>query len=344
MNTDNPLFAIGDIVISSPTVMAPMAGITDAPFRRMIRQTGCALVCTEMLSANALYQNSGKTLQMMDHTADEKPVSVQIFGAKPHMMAKAASMVEQAGADIVDINFGCSVKKVMKTGAGAALMKDLSAAGAVIAAVRQAVSVPVTIKIRTGWDDSGKDALALSQMAQDLGVDAVCVHPRTVQQRFSGTADWTVIGRVKDRVSIPVIGNGDIRHAADALEMMGQTGCDAVMVGRAAMGNPWIFEQIRALLQGRPAPEPDLEMRFCAMRNYANLMCGVYGEVHACRLMRSRLGWLLKGLPQASAFRQAVTQVSALDEVCTLLDKYQRLLSEDFRSTRASTNSMIKSA
>lgn len=344
MNTENLSFAVGDISISPPTVMAPMAGITDAPFRRMIRQNGCALVCTEMLSANALYQNSGKTLQMMDHAVDEKPVSVQIFGAKPHMMAAAAAMVEQAGADIVDINFGCSVKKVMKTGAGAALMKDLNAAGAVIAAVRQAVSVPVTIKIRTGWDDSGKDALALSQMARDLGVDAVCVHPRTVQQRFSGTADWSVIGRVKDRVSIPVIGNGDIRHAADALEMMRQTGCDAVMVGRAAMGNPWIFAQIRALFQGRPAPEPDLEMRFCAMRNYANLMCSVYGEVHACRLMRSRLGWLLKGLPRASAFRQAVTQITGLDEVCALLDGYQRLLSEDFRSTRASTNSMIKSA
>jgi tRNA-dihydrouridine synthase B len=343
MNSKDPAFVISTARISPPTVMAPMAGITDAPFRRMVKQNHCGLVCSEMISASGLYQNSGKTVQMMDHGVAEKPISVQIFGAKPHLMAYAASMAEQAGADILDINFGCSVKKVVKTGAGAALMKDVKAARTVIAAVRSAVTIPLTIKIRSGWDPSGREALALAQSAQDLGVDAVCVHPRTAPQGFSGSADWSVISGIKQRLSIPVIGNGDIRSAADALEMMAQTGCDGVMIGRAAMANPWIFEQIRAMLAGRPAAEADLGMRFAAMRTYAAQMCACYGEAHACRLMRSRLGWLLKGLARASAFRQAVTRVSTMDEVSGLLADYELLLSGDLRSTD-STNPTIKSA
>lgn len=332
MNPERQIFAVKTVEISPPTVMAPMAGVTDAPFRRMVKQNHCGLVCSEMISSNGLCQNSGKTVQMVHHSISEKPLSIQIFGAKPDYMARAASMVEEAGADILDINFGCSVKKVVKTGAGAALMKDLKAAAAVIKAVRRAVAVPLTIKIRTGWEPSGNEAVALCQMAQDLGVDAVCVHPRTAGQGFSGHADWSVIRRVRQHVSIPVIGNGDIVNAEDAVAMMKRTGCDGVMIGRGAMVNPLIFAQVRALLQGLAVPKEDTAQRFAAIRTYAGQMSEFYGEDHACRLMRSRLGWLLKGMPRASWFRSAAACLKSIAETHALLKDYEQQLADGFRT------------
>lgn len=320
------VFHIGALRLCPPTVMAPMAGVTDTPFRSLVKQTGCGLVCSEMISANGLCQGTQKTLDMLKHRESEKPLSLQIFGAKPQNMARAAKIARQAGADIIDINFGCSVKKIIKTGAGVALMKDRQRARDVIAAVRDAVPVPVTIKIRSGWDASGLDALELAEMAQDLGVDAVVVHPRTARQKFSGTADWGVIAAVKRALSIPVIGNGDIWRPQDALEMLGRTGCDAVMIGRAAVGNPWIFSQVRDLMAGRPIAEPDLETRFSAIRGYVADMVACYGETHGCRIMRSRLGWLLKGLPEAGRFRRAVTGISTPADAGALLRDYQQRL------------------
>jgi nifR3 family TIM-barrel protein len=343
MSPEKKVLTIRDVEIYPPTVMAPMAGVTDAPFRRMIKQNQCGLVCSEMISSNALCQNSEKTVQMMHHLPCEKPISVQIFGAKPEYMAKAADMVQQTGADIIDINFGCSVKKVVKTGAGAALMKDFKAAASVIKAVRNAVSIPLTIKIRSGWEPSGDDAVALAEMAEDLGVDAICVHPRTARQGFSGHADWSVIKRVRQRVSIAVIGNGDIVDAQDALEMVDLTGCHGVMVGRAAMTNPLIFAQILALFEKGPLPEQSLAARFAAVRNYAEQMFEVYGEDHACRLMRSRLGWLLKGMDHASGFRRAATRLKSIDETRELIGAYEQQLADGF-STNDSTKSIIKSA
>ncbi|MCF8094324.1 MAG: tRNA dihydrouridine synthase DusB, partial [Desulfobacteraceae bacterium] len=311
--------------------------------RKMIKQRGCGLVCSEMISANGLCHGSEKTIQMMGHAHSEKPFSLQISGAKPKNMATAALMAKQAGADIIDINCGCAVKKVVKTGAGAALMKEIKAAEKIFKAVRQAVDIPVTVKMRSGWDPSGEDALAIAKVAQECGIDAVTIHPRTVRQKFSGKAKWSIIAEVKQALSIPVIGNGDIRTPEDALEMMRQTGCDAVMIGKAALGDPWIFSGIRAGLAGACIEAPDLAMRFSAIKGYVSDMIACYGETHACRIMRSRLGWLLKGLPEASRWREAITGIATAADAYTILEDYLfRLQAEnksEIRNTNIKTNS-----
>jgi nifR3 family TIM-barrel protein len=233
------------ILHDNPTILAPLAGITNLPFRRIAKRGGAGIVCSEMISANGLVHRSQKTYQMLDTHPDEKPLSVQIFGSDPAIMAEAAKIVEASGsADILDINFGCSVRKILKSGAGAALMKIPDKARAILKAVRNAIRIPLTIKIRSGWDASGKDAMLISQIAQDCGVDAIAVHPRTASQGFSGKADWAIIAEVRKSVSIPVIGNGDIVSPEDAIRMTDMSGCDAVMIGRAAIGNPYIFSQI----------------------------------------------------------------------------------------------------
>ena len=241
---------IGRLILENQTILAPLAGITNLPFRLIARRAGCALVCSEMISANGLVRNSPKTIRMLASTPAEKPLAIQIFGSEPAMMAEAAAMVASSGADIVDINFGCSVKKIVKTGAGVALMRELPQATALIRAVRRAVEIPFTIKIRSGWEKSGQQAFELARVAQECGVDAIAVHPRTASQGFGGEADWPLIAAIKKTVSIPVIGNGDIFCADDALRMLMETGCDFVMIGRAAVGNPWIFKQVDARLKG----------------------------------------------------------------------------------------------
>ena len=300
---------IGGIRLENPMVLAPLAGITNLPFRLLAKSAGCALVYSEMISANGLVHGSKKTLAMLATDPAEHPVAMQIFGADPSIMAEAARIVEAAGADILDINFGCAVKKVVKTGAGAALMRDLPRAEAVLCAVREAVTIPLTIKIRTGWDASGDQAYALCRAAEDCGVDAVAVHPRTAGQGFAGRADWSIIAGVKRQTKLPVIGNGDIAAAEDALSMLKQTGCDAVMVGRAAIGDPLIFRQIVDVLAGA-APRPATETeRIQLMVRYLDHSVAHIGEANACRIMRSRLGWFVKGLPGASRFRGAITRL-----------------------------------
>ncbi len=320
---------IGSLCLKHITVLAPLAGITNLPFRRMVKEAGCGLVCSEMISANALSYGSKKTINMMQTHAAERPVSIQIFGADPDLMAHAADMAQAAGADIIDINFGCSVKKILKSGAGAALMKDAEKSRRILSAVRNRISIPLTVKIRSGWDPSGKDALLISQIARDCGVDAVTVHPRTATQGFSGKADWALIRQVKDTISLPVIGNGDIAVPEDARDMLAQTGCDAVMVGRAAMGNPWIFSQIHDLLATGRYEEVTMEERFCFMKKYAAASVEYIDEIHACRMMRSRLTWFVKGLPGSRRFRESITRIRSLDEAWGLIDDYAAFVKND---------------
>lgn len=303
--------------------MAPLAGITNLPFRRIVKEAGAALVCSEMISAAGLVYGTKNTLKLLDSSLDEKPLSVQLFGAKPEIMVRAAQMVEESGADILDINCGCSVKKVTKTGSGVTLMRTPAMLSAILKEVRKAISIPLTIKIRTGWDPSGDQAIQMLEIAENNGVDAITLHPRTATQGFSGTADWGIIARIKEKSRIPVIGNGDITTPESALNMIKQTGCDAVMVGRAAIGNPLIFRGIDAVLKGDAFQEPDIDTRFEVMLRYLEESVAYLGETTGCRMMRSRLSWFVKGLPGSSEFRKSLTAISTLDDAQKLIARFR---------------------
>jgi nifR3 family TIM-barrel protein len=314
---------IGTLVLENPTLLAPLAGITHLPVRLLAREAGCALVCTEMVSADGLAHGSPHTLPYLRSLPAEKPLAVQIFGSDPAVMAAAAAIVQESGADVVDINFGCAVRKVVKVGAGVALKSAPERAEALLRTVRRAVRIPLTIKIRSGWCRSGREALEIGSMAEACGVDAVTLHPRTAAQRFSGRADWSLIAALKRRLAIPVIGNGDIRTARDAERMMAETGCDAVMIGRSAVGYPRIFTEVNARLSGRPEPPEDLEERLQTMRRYVALTVACYGEQTALRLVRSRLGWFAKGLRGAAVLRQAAARTESIDAALALIDAFR---------------------
>ena len=317
---------IGSLTLANNTLLAPLAGITNLPFRLMAKEAGCGLVCSEMVSSHGLVYQSEKTLKMLDSTPEEKPLSVQIFGAKPDIMAEAAAIVESSGADLVDINFGCAVRKVVRTGSGVALMRTPDLAEDLLKAVRRAIRIPLTIKIRSGWDASGAQAANISRIAENCGVDAVTVHPRTAGQLFNGPADWSVIKAVKKAVSIPVIGNGDIMAAGDATRMLNETGCDGVMIGRKAIGNPGIFTRVVARINGEEDPAEDILRRFDLMIRYLKVSVKYAGEEQACRMMRSRLGWFTKGLPRSSRFRESIKHLSSEKEGIELINAYQNEL------------------
>jgi tRNA-dihydrouridine synthase B len=315
---------IGTLTLDNPTVLAPLAGITHLPVRLLAREAGCALVCTEMVSADGLAHGSPHTRPYLHSLPAEKPLAVQIFGSDPAVMAAAAAIVEDSGADVIDINFGCAVRKVVKAGAGVALMRAPELAEAVLSAVRKAVRIPLTIKIRSGWDRSGREALEIGAIAEGCGTDAVTLHPRTAAQKFSGRADWGLIAALKRSLSIPVIGNGDIRSAQDAEQMMAATGCDAVMIGRSAVGYPRIFTEVNARLNDRPPPPEVLEGRLETMRRYVELTVACYGEETALRLVRNRLGWFTKGLRCAAPLRRAAAQTESIGAALELIDAYRR--------------------
>jgi len=317
---------IGNLTLANNVILAPLAGITNLPFRLMAKQAGCGLVCSEMVSSHGLVYKSPKTVQMLNSVAQEKPLSAQIFGSEPDIMAGAAAIAEGTGADILDINFGCSVRKVVKTGAGAALMSTPDVARAVLKAVRNAIRIPLTIKIRSGWDASGEQALNIAKIAQDCGVDAVAVHPRTAKQLFAGQADWSVIAVVKEKLSIPVIGNGDIFSARDAMNMLSVTGCDAIMIGRKAIGNPAIFRQVLARIRGDENAADDLAGRFDIMINYLKASVEYLGEESVCRMMRSRLGWFTKEMHNSTKFRESIKHLSSEKEGIELINAYKRSL------------------
>lgn len=314
-------FHIGGLELKARTVLAPLAGITDLPFRRMVKGFGgCGLVVSEMVSANGLVYGSEKTGALLKSSPEERPFSVQIFGSEPGIMAEAARMVQDAGADLLDINFGCSVRKILKSGSGAALMKEPEKAEKLICAVRKAIHIPLTIKMRSGWSPDGKDALLLGRIAEKNGVDALALHPRTASQGFGGKIDQDLIRRLCAEIRIPVIGNGDIVKPEDALGMMEKTGCDAVMVGRAAMRTPHILLDIARLMEGEKSCGLDYEKHFSAMRAYMKDILSFYGEERGVRLLRIRLAWFVRGFAGASAFRTGMGKVRTVDEVRSLIE------------------------
>ncbi len=320
---------IKDLEIKGKTFLAPLAGITNLPFRRLVKGCGCAVVCSEMISAKGILYDSSKTLELMTSCDEEKPLSVQIFGGDPESMAHAAKTVSQSGnADILDINFGCSVKKVVKQGAGVALMKEPDLARKIIRAVRQSTDLPFTIKIRSGWDRSGDQAMALAGIAQEEGVDAIVIHPRTAAQGFKGHSNWDLIRKIKQEIVIPVIGNGDINSAEDAGRMVDQTQCDAVMVGRGAMANPFLLSQVEAFLANGSYRPADTGEIFEKMEELVLMYVDYFGQEPACKMLRGRLSWFVKGLPGCSVFRRDLSRIRSQNHALDMIHAFKEQLSK----------------
>jgi len=304
---------IGPIRLQGRAVLAPMAGICNLAFRLLCKEQGAALVCSEFISAKALVQGNARTRQMLAIDERERPVSIQIFGNNPEDAAHAARIVEEAGADIVDFNMGCPVPKVIKAEAGAALMRTPDRAQAILGAMVRAVNIPVTVKVRTGWDEESIDVVDLAKRFEDVGIAAIAVHGRTKSQMRSGFANWDIIGQVKERVSIPVIGNGDVTGPEDAERMLKHTGCDAVMIGRGALGNPWIFHRINHYLEtGRLLPPPGLDERAEMAKRHLHLLAQLKGEHIATREMRQHAPFYFKGFPGAARLRAGLIRCESV--------------------------------
>jgi nifR3 family TIM-barrel protein len=321
------MLKIGNTEIKIPVAAAPLAGITNLAFREICSELGAGLVYSEMISSNGLVYNSGKTFSMLESSQNESPLSVQIFGYDPDIMAKAAEIIEnKSEANFIDINMGCSVKKILKSNSGSALMKDPDKTKSILTSVRKAVKLPLTIKIRSGRDTSGEDALLIAKIAQDCGVDAVAVHPRTITQGFRGCADWSLIKKIKNSINIPVIGNGDINTPEDAVKMFQETECDGIMIGRAAVSDPFIFRHIKSMLERGVYEKTSIKEHFSLMKSYLEASVRTLGEETACKMMRSRLSWFVKGLPHNHVFKEKIKMISDKNSGLEIICEYESLL------------------
>ncbi|MGI6434081.1 MAG: tRNA dihydrouridine synthase DusB [Syntrophomonadaceae bacterium] len=315
------MFAIGNIKIPNRVVAAPLAGVTDRAGRDMARCFGCGLAYTEMVSDMGLVYNTKRTLELAEVRDEPGLVAAQIFGAQPRAMARGAKILEELGARIIDINMGCPTPKIVRNGEGAALMKNPLLVRDLLRAVLDAVQVPVTVKVRKGWSEDQPNYLEIALLAEAEGVEAVAIHPRSREQFFSGHSDWAAIKTLKQHLRIPVIGNGDIWSAADARRMMDETGCDAVMIGRAAMGNPFIYRETVALIEhGLVLPSPTLEERLKAAQKHLDLAIHYKGEYVGVREMRKHFAWYCKGLRGATRVRGAINQAVTRDQLLTALN------------------------
>jgi len=315
---------IGTVTVPGIVALGPMAGVTDLPFRTLCKECGADLIYTEMVSAKGIMYNNKNTEALLRVEESERPVALQLFGEDPKIMAEQAKRIEERNFDILDINMGCPVPKVVNNGEGSALMKTPEKVGEIVHAVASAISKPVTIKIRKGFGKDDANAPIVAKIAEEAGAAAIAVHGRTREQYYSGKADWDIIRQVKEAVKIPVIGNGDIFSPQDAARMLEETGCDGVMVARGVQGNPWLFGQIKAYLEdGTVLPKPDIDTVVEMILRHAEIHVGYVGEYAGIREMRKHVAWYATGFKGASKLRGAVNEVETMEQLKELLKRYR---------------------
>ena len=314
---------IGNVELKNKVFLSPMAGVTDLPFRLICKEQNCGMLYTEMINGKALCYDDENTKKMLKIEDEEHPVAVQIFGSDPEFMGRAAEIMNAYPNEILDINMGCPAPKVVKNGDGSALMRNPKLAEEVLKSVVKNSTKPVTLKIRKGWDDNSVNAVEMAKIAEASGISALAIHGRTREQYYSGKADWDIITEIKNAINRPVIGNGDVFTVEDARNMLDKTGCDAIMIGRGAQGNPWIFKRINHYMEtGEILPEPTLEEKINTAVKHLNLAVREHGEYVAVREMRKHIAWYLKGLKGSAKVRDEINKITSYEEVVSRLNEY----------------------
>jgi tRNA-dihydrouridine synthase B len=314
---------IGSIELPMPVLLAPMSGVTDMPFRRLVKRQGAGLVISEMIASQAMIRHTRQTMKMIEKSAEEHPMALQLAGCEPEVMAEAARLNEDLGAAIIDINMGCPVKKVVNGHAGSSLMRDELLAAKIIEATVKAVKIPVTLKMRTGWDDNSRNAPRLAKIAEECGVKMITIHGRTRCQLYNGRADWSFIAQVKEAVKVPVIGNGDVISIDDAVTLLDQSKADGVMIGRGCYGRPWFINQVGHYLKTKQRlPDPTLQEQHQIVRHHVEDMLIHYGESTGVKIARKHVGWYSKGLHGSTDFRVAINQADTPIAMANLIDNF----------------------